>query len=193
MRIRRGSIVLLAVLAALGCRAAPVACPGWLTPYPGAAADDPVARPTWIEISFSAAAGMDEVASHYRGLFESQGIPFVLRPDGLGVTIRGRRECDLLIALRESGGRISGRITCAVLPDASTAAASAATAPAETPNRVVRRRERPGGNMDAHTRKVLEEGEAAHRKRIQKQAVFDEPVRPKRKKRSGEPAAPGNQ
>lgn len=185
--------VLLAAATAAG-QSPRVAMPGWLAPFPDAKVEGPVVHANRVEASYVSAAATGEIVSHYRELFAAQGIPFVLNPDGLGVTIRGRKECSLLIAIRESKGQTLTRITCTALPsqDRDTdkpAPQVEAKAPAPSP----RWSRDPAKNMDPRTRQAIEESEARHRKRVQDMSVYDQPVYPKRKKRGSDAAGAAKQ
>jgi len=182
-------MVLLTLAMASG-QQAPTSLPSWLTPCSGAKAETQTALATRIEVSYATAAKPDQVIAHYQHLFEGASLPFLPSFDGMGTSIRAAAaDCDLLIKIQaqEDGSQI--RISCGVKTNSTTSLPSAmqvvtSTSPAGKGARTVEERKRQG---EEHTRQVLADAEAKHKKGIDRMAIYDQPVNGRSRKKDAPP------
>ncbi|HLX42489.1 MAG TPA: hypothetical protein VKR43_03605 [Bryobacteraceae bacterium] len=90
----------------------PSVMPAWLTPYPGAAAQNRQIINT-VESSYTIAAPPHDILSHFRTLFASAGLPFQPDAMGHGFLIRAAApECDLDISIRRRDPDTMVKVTC---------------------------------------------------------------------------------
>lgn len=98
-----------------------LAAPGWLTPYPGAQAEETRSEAS-VRTQYSTAAQPAEVIAHYRKLIAAAGLAPATNADGLGTSIRAAApECELLVQIRESGSGTLVRTACSARVAASNA------------------------------------------------------------------------
>ena len=94
------------------CQTAP-SIPSWLANYPGVAAETTI-LPSLMQSTYKTSANVPAVVDHYRGLFETQKLPFMPNPDGIGAVIRAEpAECDLLITIHPHGAGSFVEVSCA--------------------------------------------------------------------------------
>jgi hypothetical protein len=152
-----------------------ISLPAWLAAYPGANARTQT-TPGLVESAYVTSAKPEEVVAHYRKLFETAGLFFQPGFDGMGTVVRGAApEGDLLILIRQQGKGTSVRVDLTAKSPgfAATPAPAPVTARTSFEERVAQQQE--------DTRKVLEQADEGHRKRIQDMEKYDAPMRPERR------------
>jgi hypothetical protein len=190
MRRLNIALVMLAVNAA--GQQPPAALPSWLVPYSGAKAESPTALATRIEVAYATDAKPGLVLAHYQHLLEGAGLPFLPSFDGVGTSIRAAAaECDLLIKIREQGAGTLANVSCAAKSTSGTSSPSEvklitsnSTSPANNRSRLMEERIREG---EEHTRRVLAEAEARHKRGIRDMEIYDQPVNGRSRKKDASP------
>src|ERR1051326_8759881 len=124
MEYREMKIVLTAVCLAIAQQiilgqTAPT-LPAWLENYPGASPETHVYK-ALVQSTYITPAAPSAVVEHYRALFESQKLPFLPNPDGIGTVIRGEpSECSLLITIHPLGNGSFVDVGCAAKSNSSS-------------------------------------------------------------------------
>ena len=184
--------VMLLTLAMARGQQPPTTLPSWLTPQPGATVVTHTALADRIEVVYTTDELPGAVVSHYQRLIVGAGLPFLPTFDGLGTSIRvAAAECDLLINVRERETGALTRISCATKatnpapsPSGVDVMTTKSTGPAKSRTPTIAERMRQG---EEHTRRVLAEAQAQHKRGIQKMAIYDQPVNARSRKKDAPP------
>ena len=179
--------VLIAIVACVSGQT-PLSIPSWLVSFPGTTPQTKTSS-GYFESTYEVSAKPQEIITHYKKLFEAQGLPFQPNFDGMGTAIRGEtREYSLLLLIRPQGSGSWVQVSGAAKSTGNAGATATVvnTSPAQPRASSMPSIEQRKAEMQEQTRKVLEQDREKHREQIRAMEKYDRPVYPRPK---GQPPA----